>query len=46
MVFYQVRVLDMYFVEGPKFLFRLALSGLKLFASLTKTIGTNPYTVM
>ena len=37
----QVRVMDMYLVEGPKVLYRLALSGLKLFASLSQKLGNN-----
>lgn len=37
----QVRVLDMYLVEGPKVLYRLALSGLKLFASLSQKLGNH-----
>ena len=33
----QIRVVDMYLVEGPKILYRLALSALKLFASLAQS---------
>lgn len=35
----QVRVVDMYLVEGPKILYRLAISALKLFASLSQKLG-------
>jgi len=35
----QVRVVDMYLVEGPKLLYRLALSALKLYAAHTQAAG-------
>lgn len=35
----QVRIVDMYVVEGPKLFYRLAISALKIFAALSQCVG-------
>lgn len=37
----QVRVVDMYIVEGPKIFYRLAISAIKLYTSLAQSAGTS-----